>query len=94
MPMVSTIKTRFNTVLQKHDRLEHDRLEHDLPEMVASQAQQEEFSRLWWRSLIREEWHVLAIISLTLVWVLIAAGFVILGWYPPAVPSVIQPMFP
>jgi hypothetical protein len=82
--MVSTIKTRFNTLLQKHD----------LPEMVASQAQQEESSRLWWRSLVREEWHVLAIILLTLVSLLIVAGFVILGWYPPAVPSVIPPMFP
>ena len=94
MPLVSTIKTRFNPVLQKHDRLEHDRLEHDLPEMVASQAQQEEFSRLSWLSLVREEWPVLAIISVTLVSLLIAAGFVILGWYPPAVSSDMPPMFP
>ena len=84
MPMVSTIKTRFNTVLQKHD----------LPEMVASQAQEEDFSRLSWRSLVREEWPVLAIISLNLVSLLIVAGLVILGWYPPAVSSDIPPMFP
>jgi hypothetical protein len=91
MLMVSTIKSCFSTVLRKHDV--HDR-KHDLHAMVASQAQQKEFSRLWWRSLVREEWHVLAIISLTLVWLLIVAGFVILGWYPPAERSVFPPVFP
>ena len=90
MLMVSTIKTRFNTLLKKHDL--RDR-KHDLREMVASQTQQEEFSRIWWRSLVREEWHVLAIISLTLVWLLIVAGFVIRGWYPPDVPSIFPPVF-
>ena len=89
MPIVSTIKTHFSTVLQKRDLPERY-----LPEMVTSQAQQEEFSRLSWGSLVREEWPALAIISVILVSLLIVAGFIILGWYPPAVSSDIPPMFP